>query len=237
LDPQDRWWLLTEEIVRRCVELSQGKYLVACPDLIENIDVLFSVAGADTACMSMLDRPGWTEEKVWEINEVWFDAYQRIYDLIRAEDGSSAFGAFLLWGPGKVAKVQCDASVMFSTEMFQRFVIPPLAAQCAWLDHSLYHLDGTQAIVHLDAILDIDDLDAVEWTPQAGIERGGDPRWYDLYRRILAAGKSLQVVGVEHDEVVPLLDAVGGQGVYILTEFQHERDAEQLLTRVEAYDY
>jgi hypothetical protein len=83
--------------------------------------------------------------------------------------------------------------------------------------------------------LQIAPLDAIEWTPQAGIETGGHPRWYDLYRRILAAGKSVQVVGVQPSEVRPLLDAIGREGVYLLVQFQHERQVEEVLQRVGSY--
>ena len=234
-DEDNPWWKITGDILRRCAELARGKYLVACPDLIENMDVLSSLRGGQTLCLDMIERPEWIEQKIWEINNVWFAAYQRIYDLIKLDDGSSAFGAFYIWGPGKVAKVQCDASAMFSPKMYRRFVVPALTAQCDWLDHSLYHLDGTQAMVHLDALLEIAPLDAIEWTPQAGIETGGDKRWYDLYKRILSAGKSVQVVNVEPDEVVPLLDAIGNQGVYILIQFKDEREAGLVLKRVEGY--
>jgi hypothetical protein len=124
---------------------------------------------------------------------------------------------------------------MFSPQMYRRFVVPALTAQCAWLDHSLYHLDGTQAMLHLDALLEIAPLDAIEWTPQAGIETGGNKRWHDLYRRILAAGKSVQVVNVEPDEVIPLLDAIGNKGVYMLIQFKDEREAEHVQNLVEPY--
>jgi len=234
-DERNSWWRTTEDIIRRCVELSRGKYIVGCPDLIENVDVLSSLRGAQTLLLDMVERPEWVEQKVWEINDVWFTAYRRIYDLIKLEDGSSTFGAFYIWGPGKVAKVQCDASAMFSPKMYQRFVVPALMAQCEWLDHSLYHLDGTQAMVHLDALLAIEPLDAIEWTPQAGIETGGHKRWHDMYRRILAAGKSVQVVNVELDEVLPLLDTIGPKGVYMLIQFKDEREAEQVLKNVEPY--
>ncbi|HHY86886.1 MAG TPA: hypothetical protein GYA07_15325 [Verrucomicrobia bacterium] len=225
-DPGNPWWKRTEEIVRRCAELARGKYLVGCPDLIENVDVLSSLRGAQTLCLDMIERPGWVEQKVREINQVWFEAYQRIYDIIRLEDGGAAFGAFFLWGPGKTAKLQCDSSAMFSPAMFKRFVVPALTEQCDWLDYSLYHLDGTQAMKHLDALLAIESLDAIEWTPQAGIETGGNRRWYDLYRRILGAGKSVQVVNVELNEVEPLLEAIGTKGVYVMIQFKDEREAE-----------
>jgi hypothetical protein len=234
-DPEHPWWRTTDDIIRRCVELSQGKYIVGCPDLIENVDVLSSLRGAQTLLMDMVERPEWVEQKVRQINEVWFGAYSRIYDRIKLEDGSSTFGAFYIWGPGKTAKVQCDCSAMFSPKMYQRFVVPALTTQCEWLDHSLYHLDGTQAMVHLDPLLQIEPLDAIEWTPQAGIETGGNKRWYDLYRRILAAGKSVQVVNVETDEVLPLLDAIGPKGVYLLIQFKDEREAERVAKLVEPY--
>lgn len=234
-DANHPWWLKTKCLLESCVEDCDGQYLVPCPDLVENMDILASVRGAEAMCLDLIDRPEWVEQKINEINQVWFDAYQRIYDIIKRDDGSSAFGPFYIWGPGKVAKLQCDTSVLFSPEMYRRFVLPSLTEQCAWLDHSLYHLDGTQAIMHLDTVLEIEALDAIEWTPQAGIESGGHPRWYDLYRRILAAGKSIQVVNVELNEIVPLLDAIGKDGVYIMISFRTERDVEQATKLVEPY--
>ena len=234
-DPANPWWRTTEAILRAGVAAARGKYLVGCPDLIENMDVLSSLRDAQTLCVDMLERPDWVKQRIAEINEAWFAAYQRIYDLIRLEDGSSAYDAFYLWGPGKVAKVQCDSAAMFSPPMFREFVVPALTRHCAWLDHSLYHLDGTQAVQHLDALLELEPLDAIEWTPQAGIETGGHPRWHGLYRRMLAAGKSVQVVNVELAEVQPLLDAIGSKGVYLMIQFQDDREAERAAKLVEPY--
>jgi hypothetical protein len=234
-DPSNKWWQITEAMLRACAEKARGKYFVGCPDLVENMDVLSSLRDAQTLCIDMLERSEWIEQKIGEINEVWFEVYQRIYDIIKQDDGSSAFGAFYIWAPGKVAKVQCDASAMFSTQMYRRFVAPALTKQCEWLDRSLYHLDGTQAIQHLDALLEIEPLDAIEWTPQAGIESGGNKRWHAMYRRILSAGKSVQVVNVEPNEILPLLDAIGHKGVYILIQIKDEREAEQVRKLVEPF--
>jgi len=231
----NEWWQLTERTLRACADLAKDKYLVGCPDLIENVDILASLREPQTLLIDMIERPEWVEEKVAEINQVWFEAFQRIYDIIKLPDGSSAFGAFRIWGPGKTAKIQCDASAMFSPEMFRRFVVPSLAAQCEWLDNAVYHLDGTQALCHLDALLEIESLDAVEWTPQAGIAGGGHPRWFDLYLKILDAGKSVQAVGVQQGEIIPLLDAIGSKGLYIMTSFSTPEEAERVLKEVEQY--
>jgi hypothetical protein len=234
-DPESRWWQITAETVSRSAGLGKGRYMVGCPDLIENIDILASLRGTQNLLMDMVVRPEWVEQKVEEINRAWFEAYDRIYETVKLEDGSSAFRAFAIWGPGKTAKVQCDASAMFSPAMFERFVLPALSRQCEWLDHSMFHLDGHQCIPHLDLLLSIDALGAIEWTPDPQVPPGGNARWYDMYRRILEAGKSVQAIGVEREEILPLLDAVGGKGLYIMTAIPSEREAEDVMRAVEPY--
>jgi hypothetical protein len=235
-DPECRWWKLTEETHRRQMELARGKYLVAYPDLVENIDILSALRDPQQLMFDLIERPAWVERSMFEINQAFFQAVDRLYEIIRQPDGSSAFCAFSIWGPGKVAKVQCDASAMFSPSMFRRFVVPALTEQCDWLDYSVYHLDGTQAMCHLDALLEIESLDAIEWTPQAGIEGGGHPRWYDLYKRIRAAGKSVYAAGVRpEEEVIALLDAVGPKGMYLAVYCDNRRTVEDMLQRLEPY--
>ena len=234
-DTENRWWKITEATLRACAELGRGKYLVGCPDLVENVDIIAALRDPQALLMDMIERPDWVSGKVLEINQVFFEAYDRIYDIIKLDDGSSTFGAFTLWGPGKTAKVQCDASAMFSPAMFERFVVPALTEQCDWLDNSMFHLDGHQCIEHLDLLLSIDSLDAIEWTPDPQVPGGGSPQWYPMYRKILDAGKSVQAIGVNRDQAIPLLDAVGGKGMYLQMNPMSAAEFEELAKQAEPY--
>jgi 5-methyltetrahydrofolate--homocysteine methyltransferase len=218
-------------VLEHAIAKSSGRWLVGCWDLIENLDTLAQLRGPQEMLIDLLEHPEWVEASMWQINQAYFECYDSIEPLIRDPWGGTTFNAFQLWGLGRTIKVQCDFSCMVSPQMFGRFVVPALAAQCAWADNALYHLDGTQAVQHLDALLAIDSLDGIEWTPQAGIPRGGDPMWYDLYRRIKAAGKIVQAIEVEHDQVLPLIDAVGPEGLYIQATAPDERRAREVLQR------
>ncbi len=234
-DAGARWFQRQMAIIEEGLRIARGRFLVGMPDLIENIDTLASLRGSQEVLLDMLEQPQLVLQKVAEINQVYFDAFDAIYQRIKDEDGGNSYSAFQIWGPGRTAKLQCDASAMFSQQMFRQLVVPGLREQCRWLDYTVYHLDGTQAMGQLDALLEIEELDAIEWTPQAGIETGGHPRWYDLYRRILAAGKSVEAIGVNFNEVIPLLDAVGPKGMFIWTWAPDETTARKLLDRVETY--
>ncbi len=124
---------------------------------------------------------------------------------------------------------------MFSPAMFEEFVVPSLAAQCTWLDNSMYLLDGHQCIPHIDLLLSIDALDAIEWTPDLKVPGGGDPFWYPIYRRILDAGKSVQAINVAPAQIVPLLDAIWSMGLYKMTQFNDEEEANALMEMVVKY--
>jgi hypothetical protein len=215
---------------------ARGRYLVGIPDLIEGLDTLAALRGDMALLYDLKERPGWVLDRLAEINRAYFQAFDLMFERVRDAAGGNVFAAFRIWGPGKTAKLQCDFSANISARMFRTFVSPFLAEQCAWLDYSLYHLDGTTALQQLDPLLEIHALNAIEWTPQAGRPGGGAPEWYELYRRILAGGKGVQAVGVGLDEVIPLLDAVGPAGMCILTTGSYgEAEAERLLRALEPY--
>jgi hypothetical protein len=232
----NRWWDVHLALVNEGIKRANDRYLVGVPDLIENIDTLAAMRGEMKLLYDLTDRPAWVHARLAEITEAWFAAFDLIFDRVSDEDGGNAFAAFQIWGPGKTAKIQCDFSAMISPAMFREFVLPHLTTQCRWLDYAMYHLDGTNALQHLDILLEMEDLQAIEWTPQAGRPQGGSPEWYDLYRRIKSAGKAVQAIEVQVEEVIPLLDAVGPEGLFMLISGPvPEADAEKLMKAVEPY--
>ena len=233
--PENDWFQRQKAIIEQGVALSQGRYMVSMPDLVEGLDILASLRGTDKLLFDLLDRPAFVTQRLAEINQAYFAAFDAFYSQIAAPWGGNVFSAFAIWGPGKTGKVQCDAAAMISPEMFAQFAVPALQEQCAWLDYSMYHLDGTQAIRHLDLLLGIDELDAIEWTPQVNQPQGGDPAWYDLYRRIRAAGKGVQAINVSPEQVIPLLEAVGPDGMFVMVNVDSEPAAFELVAQVERY--
>jgi len=225
LDEDNPWWQVHLDLLKACKAVSQGRYLVGCPDLVEGLDALIGLKGTEAVLIDIVDRPEVLEGQLHQINDVYFQVFDRIYEIIQ-QDGEMAFCYFSIWGPGKVTKLQCDVSVMISQQAFRRFALPFLRQQCQRIDYTLYHLDGVDALRHLDAILEIEELKAVQWTPGEGHRQGGDPCWYDLYRQIRRAGKSVMPCWVEPHELRPLLDQVGPEGLNVLMHFRNEKDID-----------
>jgi hypothetical protein len=234
LTKDEPWWQAYKQMMLRAVEISRGEYLVGMPAFGSNLDVLAELRGTQNLLYDLVDRPEWVHQKLEEINQAFYVTFDDYYAHIRLADGSSAYTYFQLWGPGKVSQVQCDFSAMISPAMFEAFVIPPLQRQCAWLDYSLFHLDGPNCVPHLDALLAIPELDAVQWTPGAGQPGAGDAMWYRLYERILDRGKSVQILGANVQEAKRILDVFGSMGVYLSVNVESAAEADEIVAAVES---
>jgi len=114
---------------------------------------------------------------------------------------------------------------MIGPDMFAEFVTPYLARQCARLDYSVYHLDGPECIRHVQHLVKIPKLNAIQWTPGPGFDVG-DTRWYDLYHEVRAGGKSLLLIGVHPDFIKPLLKEFGPDGLFIMPGKKYETEQE-----------
>ncbi len=234
-DPENNAaWQLHKDLLRACKKKAQGHYYVGMPDLMEGLDVLAALKGTDKVLLDTAMQPEVLEHQMQQINDIYFQVYDELYDIIREGD-EMAFCYFSAWAPGRMTKLQSDISTMISEADYRRFVQPFIRQQCQKIDYTLYHLDGVGAMRHLPALLEIEELNAIQWTPGVGEPQGGSPKWYDLYKRILAAGKSILASWVTLDELKPLLDNIGADGVHLEMDFHNEREVEQALRIVEEY--
>ncbi|MGN1376642.1 MAG: homocysteine S-methyltransferase family protein [Prevotella sp.] len=233
-NPEHPNYLLHKQLLKACKEKAAGNYYVGMPDLMEGMDVLAAMKGTDKVLLDTVMQPDVLERQMQQINDIYFKVFDELYDIIREGD-EMAFCYFSSWAPGKMTKVQSDISTMISVEDYRRFVQPFIRQQCQKIDYTLYHLDGVGALHHLPALLEIEELNAIQWTPGVGEPQGGSPKWYELYRKILGAGKSIMACWVTLDELRPLLDNIGGDGVHLEMDFHNEDEVEKALRIVEEY--
>ena len=233
-NPEHPNWILHKELLKACKAKANGHYFVGMPDLMEGLDVLAALKGTDRVLLDTVMQPEILEQQMQQINDIYFKVFDELYDIIREGD-EMAFCYFSSWAPGKMSKLQSDISTMISQDDYRRFVQPIIREQCQKIDYTLYHLDGVGAMHHLPALLEIEELNAIQWTPGVGEPQGGSPKWYDLYKKILAGGKSVMACWVTLDELKPLLDHIGVDGIHLEMDFHNEKEVEQAMRIVEEY--
>ncbi|MCL2885036.1 MAG: hypothetical protein FWF49_06090, partial [Oscillospiraceae bacterium] len=234
-DADNVWWKKHLEIIRRQVALTADTDICVCvPDIVENIDILAALRDPQTVCLDLYDYPDKVKAALGDISDLYMTYYDAIYDLIKRPDGSSAYTAFHILGSGKTAKIQCDCSALLSPGQFEEFIVPSLTRQCGELDNTLYHLDGPECLVHVDALMRIEKLGALQWTPGERNEHAGSERWDDLYRKVREADKGLWIALWDYspEDAVACADRIvkkfGGRGMYFHFPEMSREQAERL---------
>ena len=241
-NPNNHWFKLHLDLVRKAVEMANGEFLVNIPDIIENIDILAALRGPENLCVDIMDSPETVKKLNNQINNLYFQHFDAFHDIVKLPDGSNSYTAFDIWGPGKVAKTQCDFNVLLSPSQFDEFVLPGTIEQCAQLDYSAFHVDGPDALRHVDSLCTVKDLNVIQWTYGAGQPDGINERWYaPIFAKAAKAGKatlsSIQD-GDVHDwipKIDKLVNTFGTSGLYLKFPAMSMESANRLIDHAETH--
>jgi 5-methyltetrahydrofolate--homocysteine methyltransferase len=227
-DPNNRWLRAHLELFRKLRDAFGADAWLTIPDIIESTDVLSAMRGPADFLYDLMDRPKQCHRWLKRINSLYQVHYDAFYDIVKDDEGGSVFTAFHIWGPGRTVKVQCDFSAMISPAQLGEFFIPYVKKQIERLDRVLFHLDGPSCIRHVDQLLKLERLHAIQWVSGAGAAPHEDERWHPLYEKILKGGKGLHVA-LPADAVEAFIRRFGARGVYILTSVKSAREAAELM--------
>ena len=218
------------EITRYLTDRAKDSYFIGMPDSCGTLDALGHLYGTENVLVDMLTEPEAVKKAVSYLNEGWIRTNEMFYRITEKLNSGGAHAWMHLLAPGRLTHMQCDMSVMFSKEMYREFVVDELKQQMEWLEYPVYHFDGIEQEQHLEHILSLDKLKAVQWTHVAG--QPSASHYLPVLTRIQTAGKAL-IVMAPADDVPILLDHLSGRGLYIHTETDDVQSAKEILKYVE----
>lgn len=202
------------EITKMAIERSKGKFIVGITDLHGGFDSLSVLRnGPDKACMDIIENPDGVKIAMKKLFAVWKKIYDDYHDIVKnKQDGTNTW--INIWAPGKIYPVQSDLSCLVSPSTYKEFLLEEILSEIEYLDYSIYHLDGVEALQHLDMLLDIPKLNAIQWVSGARFASESIEKWFPLYKKIQAKKKSI-VVYPKIKEIEIVLENLKPEGLMI----------------------
>ena len=234
-DPEHPLFKLTVRFTERLIELGRGNFIVGLTDFHPGGDHLAALRDPQNLAIDMVENVGHIKKLLDRSATEYFQAYDLFYRMLRKEEMP-----ITSWTPlihdGRYYIPSNDFSCMISTSMFEDVFLPGILDECAFYERSIYHLDGPGALRHLDTILSIADLDAVQWVPGAGNE--SFPRWVKVYQRIQRAGKGIQLFGLDVSDLPLLFESLKPNGIWIshISGVRDRETVDEVLRRVSAWE-
>jgi 5-methyltetrahydrofolate--homocysteine methyltransferase len=229
-DAQNCWFNRIKDIYRAAINRWQGLVQVGMTDLGGNLDILASFRPGETLLTDLYDKPEDVKQVLWQSHDLWHRYYNEMQSILKPMNpGYSGWESFFSEEPFYM--LQCDFCYMISPAMFDEFVRPELAATCKRLSNPFYHLDGKGQLPHLDSLLSIPELKGIQWVPGAGQPPAN--HYIDIYKKILGAGKNVQLVSPDNMTFEILDDVLNelGTGRGVITGIYLPADQEDVAHR------
>lgn len=223
------YWRKLVEMTDLFLQVGRGRFYTGITDLHPGGDAIAAFRDPMNLAVDMIEHKEEVKKLLERVTQVFFMVMDFFYEKLTSH-GQPLSTWIGIVSRGKWYVPSNDFSCMISEEMFNEVFLPGLIEECRFLDHSIYHLDGPGALRHLDALLDIRELDAIQWVAGAG--NGPPSRWLDVYRRCQRAGKGLWI-SLHVNELDLFMENLRPEGLWLQVHgVQNAEHAEAILRQV-----
>lgn len=231
VDFDNYYFKLLEEYTDELLKYGRGNFIVGLSDFHPGGDHLAALLDPENLAVALIEEPEGVLAMMEAATSDYFRVYRHFADRLIAEDMPLTSWTPLI-SDGYYYIPSCDFSCMVSNEMFRRFFLPAISAECKFMRHTIYHLDGPNALRHLDSLLEIEELDALQWVPGAG--RNDLAESISIWKRAQSRGKGVQI-NCDVSQLGAIIDALSPRGVWFssiggITGREH---AEKVLNEIE----
>jgi hypothetical protein len=221
-----------DEMTSLALEESRGRFLVGYTDIHPGMDWCAALRGTQALLTDFYDDP----ESLRVLCGASLGDFLKFFDYFDArlkERRQLSVTWMNIPSFGKLHIPSCDFASMISCEQFEEYAMPCLEQECLHMDHNIFHLDGKGVARHLDRILTLPKLNAVQWVQGVG-EDQPIMQWVPLIRKIQGAGKGV-VVDVTTGELESFIAEVPPKGIYLCISTGSPEEEDAVLKRVEKW--
>ncbi len=231
LDMHNAYFAKLEELTRYALERCPGKALVGYTDLHPGVDCVAAWRDPQQLCLDMIDAP----ERVEQLIELAIGDFETIYDhfdsMLKAHKQLSVSWMGIP-SFGRMHIPSCDFSTMISPQFFDRFCLPVLEREVRTMTHNIFHVDGRGVARHIDRILDVPEVHAIQWVQGVGDDLP-IMQWVPFIKQVQA--KAPIIVDLHKSELDAFMEAVAPEGIFLWVAADDEAEELELLKRVKKW--
>ena len=229
LNQNNVWYSRLLRITETAAKRAGENYLISVTDIGGVLDILSSFLGPTNIILTMKRNPDIIDTCRAIISEKLLKVYDDLQNIISQFcDGCNCWLG--VWSKKRWYALQSDFSAMLSPAWYNKIVLPDIVEQAEHMDYAIYHLDGPNALPHLDVLLNEPSITGIQWVPGAGNSPMGSKDWIPLYKKIQKAGKNL-VIDSAPENISHLYNTLDPKGLYVRTFYRSEYIANQYLPK------
>lgn len=226
------YWKKLEEITDAYLEAGKGRFYVGVTDIHPGGDCVAAFRDPLKFNMDMIEYPEEAKRLIDRVTKAYFRFFDYYYEKL-VSNGQAISNWAGIVSTKKWYVPSNDFSCMVSKTMFDDIFLPGIIEECKHMEANIYHLDGPNALQHLDSLLEIKELNAIQWVYGSGNGRASD--WMHVYKKCQAARKGLQL-GLGLDEIDFFMENLRPEGLWIgVHGVENQEQAEAVIKKISTW--
>jgi len=199
---------LTDYALERC----SHKFMVGYTDMHPSLDCADALRGTRDLCMDMYDDEDFVEQLVNACYEPFIPIMDIFHKKLKEKKQLSV--SWMNIPSYETMHIpSCDLGAMISKEHFDKFALPYIQKEVKHFKHNIFHLDGKGVARHIQSILQISEIQAIQWVQGVGNDKP-IMQWVDFIKQLQNAGKRV-IVDLELSELDDFMENVSPVGIYL----------------------
>ena len=228
-DPENYWVKIGVELMKTQIEKIDDKTLIGMPDFGDALTCFSLIRGTENLLFDVIEKQEILLKKIKEFTDAWKKCHQHFYKIYSEKLPGDT--SWLIWAPGKTYACQCDFSTMISPALFEKFVVFELEQIKNYLEYIVWHLDGPDEIKHVDILLSLPSIKAIQIVPGAGNPPCASDLWLPVIKKIIEKGRNVIVYASSKKEVEILIKQIpkGKMALFLEMDFKSKNEAEEVI--------
>jgi len=227
-DPSNIYFQSIDVLTQHALERCSGQYLVGYTDLHPGLDCCAAWRDPQQLCFDMIDSPD-EVHRLTEKSIADFETIYNHYDDILKENGQLSVSWMGIPSFGRTHIPSCDFSTMISQDFFVDFGLPLLQREVKTMTHNVFHMDGRGVARHLDTILSVPEVHAIQWVQGVGDDLP-IMQWVPLIKEIQA--RKPVIVDLSKNELDDFMEVMEPKNIFLWIATENEEEEHALLKRI-----
>lgn len=232
LDKNNEYFKKLEEFTTYALDRCAGRSLVGYTDLHPGLDCAAAWRDPQQLCLDMIDSPD-EAHRLAELSIADFEIIYDHFDAMLKSHGQLSVSWMGIPSHGRMHIPSCDFSNLISPAMYCEYGLPILRREVKTMTHNIFHVDGKRVARHLDAILSVPEIHALQWVQGVGDDQP-IMQWAPFIRDIQARNMPV-IIDLQKHELDDFIAAIRPEGIFLWIATENEQEEKDLLKRIEKW--
>jgi hypothetical protein len=226
LNYSNPWFNKYIEFAKTLVKKSNGRFPVSHGAFLGPSDLLGFLRGTGQSIIDLIEEPNKSMDVLWKLADIFIEVTEVIWKHLPLFYGGYFDGMYQLWAPGSIARLQEDASALYSPELCREFLLPVNKKIASHFSNSFIHLHSTSMFL-LETFLEVEEIKCFEINNDDGgpsIEK-----MIPYFQMVQKAKRSLLIRGsFASEEIDLLMNNLNCRGLYLLILVKNMDEIDKL---------